>query len=124
MPPSKGVPSGPWISASQRKMSSSETGPAVMPSGGEEVRSLYSWKRRRDAMEDAMLMGFRVEGGAGAEMWGGLRDSSEDVSMWMEDLWGLEAEQPWLFFVHVPSRCCHSEYSGMRSPNVYVPTFM
>ena len=54
MPPSKGVPSGPWISASQRKMSSSETGPAVMPSGGEEVRSLYSWKRRRDAIVDAM----------------------------------------------------------------------
>lgn len=65
MPPSKGVPSGPWISASQRKMSSSETGPAVMPSGGEEVRSLYSWKRRRDAIEDAMLVGFRVGGRRG-----------------------------------------------------------
>ncbi len=42
MPPSKGVPSGPWIRASQRKISSSETGPAVMPSGGLLVRFLYS----------------------------------------------------------------------------------
>lgn len=36
-----------------------------MPSGGEEVRSLYSWKRRRDAIEDAMLVGFRVGGRRG-----------------------------------------------------------
>ena len=63
MPPSKGVPSGPWISASQRKMSSSETGPAVMPSGGEEVRSLYSWKRRRDAIVDAMPGGVWIRRG-------------------------------------------------------------
>lgn len=41
--------------ASQRKMSSSDTGPAVMPSGGEEVRVRYSWNRRRDAREDAMI---------------------------------------------------------------------
>ena len=59
MPPSKGVPSGPWMSASQRKMSSSETGPAVMPSGGLEVRFLYSRKRRREAVEEAIL-GYRV----------------------------------------------------------------
>lgn len=65
MPPSKGVPSGPWIRASQRKMSSSETGPAVMPSGGEEVRSLYSWKRRRDAIVDAMVDGWEGEKGVG-----------------------------------------------------------
>ena len=65
MPPSKGVPSGPWIRASQRKMSSSETGPAVMPSGGEEVRSLYSWKRRRDAIVEAMLVSRKRVGWCG-----------------------------------------------------------
>ncbi len=47
------------------KMSSSLTGPAVMPSGGEEVRSLYSWKRRREAMVDAMVFGFWVFGSLG-----------------------------------------------------------
>lgn len=65
MPPSKGVPSGPWIRASQRKMSSSETGPAVIPSGGEEVRVLYSWKRRLEAMEDAIVAEVGEEGGDG-----------------------------------------------------------
>ena len=40
-------------------MSSSETGPAVMPSGGEEVRARYSEKRRREATEVA------IYGGAG-----------------------------------------------------------
>lgn len=30
-------------------------GPAVIPSGGEEVRVLYSWKRRLEAMELAMI---------------------------------------------------------------------
>ena len=62
MPPSKGVPSGPWIRASQRKMSSSLTGPAVMPSGGEEVRFLYSWKSRREASVDAIGRGWGMEG--------------------------------------------------------------
>lgn len=75
MPPSKGVPSGPWMRASQRKMSSSETGPAVIPSGGEEVRSLYSWKRRRDAIVEAMVVvDFRGEwesDGCGGVGWGG-----------------------------------------------------
>lgn len=51
MPPSNGVPSGPWISASQYNMSSSETGPAVMPSGGLLVRARYSWRRRRWAVD-------------------------------------------------------------------------
>ena len=41
--------------ASQRKMSSSEMGPAVMPSGGAEARVLYSWKRRREAMLEAIF---------------------------------------------------------------------
>jgi hypothetical protein len=54
MPPSNGVPSGPWMRASQRNMSSSLTGPAVMPSGGSEERDLYSLKRRLDA-EDAIV---------------------------------------------------------------------
>ena len=36
-------------------MSSSETGPAVIPSGGEEVRFLYSWKRRLEARADAIF---------------------------------------------------------------------
>ena len=56
MPPSKGVPSGPWISASQAKRSSSSIGPAVMPSGGEVRRDLYSAKRRFDATLVAMLL--------------------------------------------------------------------
>ena len=36
-------------------MSSSETGPAVMPSGGEEVSARYSEKRRREATEVAIF---------------------------------------------------------------------
>jgi hypothetical protein len=55
MPPSKGVPSGPWISASQAKRSSSLTGPAVIPSGGDVRRDLYSEKRRFDATLEAMF---------------------------------------------------------------------
>lgn len=30
-------------------------GPAVIPSGGEEVRVLYSWKSRLEAIELAMI---------------------------------------------------------------------
>ena len=36
-------------------MSSSEMGPALMPSGGEEVRARYSEKRRREATVEAIL---------------------------------------------------------------------
>ena len=63
LPPSKGVPSGPWISASQYSRSSSETGPAVMPSGGLLVRARYSWRRRRCAVEVAIAVwwGWRIE---------------------------------------------------------------
>lgn len=49
------MPGGPAIRASQRKRLDSEMGPAVMPSGGEEVRFLYSWKRRLEAMVEAMV---------------------------------------------------------------------
>jgi hypothetical protein len=35
-------------------MSSSETGPAVMPSGGLLVRARYSCSRRRCAVDDAI----------------------------------------------------------------------
>ena len=42
-------------------MSSSETGPAVMPSGGDEVRARYSEKRRRDATEVGAEGGLVVE---------------------------------------------------------------
>lgn len=49
------MPSGPAIRASQRKRLDSEMGPAVIPSGGEEVRFLYSWKRRLEAMVEAMV---------------------------------------------------------------------
>lgn len=50
-PPSKGVPSGPWIKASHLKMSSSLIGPATMPSG-ESVESVRnSEKSRREATE-------------------------------------------------------------------------
>ena len=48
-PPSKGVPSGPSIKASQLKMSSSLSGPATMPIGGSVERALHSEKRRREA---------------------------------------------------------------------------
>ena len=65
MPPSKGVPSGPSINASQTKMSSSVTGPAVMPSGGSLVRVRYSWKRRLEATRSAI---FRVVKGFGRRL--------------------------------------------------------
>lgn len=55
------MPSGPAMRASQTKRLDSEMGPAVMPSGGEEVRSLYSWKRRLVARVDVIL----VVGGRG-----------------------------------------------------------
>ena len=74
MPPSKGVPSGPWMRASQRKMSSSEMGPAVMPSGGAEARFLYSEKRRRDATVDAI---FRNLGGDRGTVGGKSRRGNE-----------------------------------------------
>lgn len=48
---------GPAIRASQVKMSSSERGPAVMPSGEEAVRDLYSENRRREARVDAIFAG-------------------------------------------------------------------
>jgi len=54
MPPSKGVPSGPCIRASHTNMSSSLTGPAVIPSGGFVDSALYSPRRRRWAVLDAM----------------------------------------------------------------------
>lgn len=38
-------------------MSSSETGPAVIPSGGSEERERYSLKRRREAEEVAIVCG-------------------------------------------------------------------
>ena len=50
------------------KRSSSETGPAVMPSGGSEVRRRYSWKRRLEATVEAMV---GVEGGGGGGGGGG-----------------------------------------------------
>ncbi len=40
-------------------------GPAVMPSGGEDMRDLYSEKRRLDATEDAM-----TEGQDSENLWG------------------------------------------------------
>ena len=49
------MPSGPWIKASQWYMSSSVTGPAVMPSGGFVERFLYSWKRRFCATDDMVV---------------------------------------------------------------------
>ena len=49
MPSAKGVLGGPARRASQTKRLVSEMGPAVIPSGGEEVRARYSENRRRDA---------------------------------------------------------------------------
>jgi hypothetical protein len=54
-------------------MSSSETGPAVMPSGGLLVRARYSWTRRRWAVEDAMFV--RV-------VWGGGRKGRKGSRSW------------------------------------------
>src|SRR5271167_900714 len=70
MPPSKGVPSGPWISASQAKRSSSSMGPAVIPSGGDVRRDLYSAKRRFDATLEAMFLLRVVQPGMESELGG------------------------------------------------------
>lgn len=43
------------MSASQRNMSSSFTGPAVMPSGGEVSRARYSENSRFEATEVVMI---------------------------------------------------------------------
>jgi hypothetical protein len=59
------VPSGPSISASQTKRSSSSTGPAVMPSGGSWVRCLYSWNRRLEATDVVILCVGCAKGGLG-----------------------------------------------------------
>lgn len=75
-PPSKGVPSGPWMRHSQCSRSSSLTGPAVMPSGGLLVSARYSWSRRRCAVDWAMAGGGRrargcARGGDGDDGGGG-----------------------------------------------------
>ena len=70
MPPSKGVPSGPWMSASQEKRSSSLMGPAVIPSGGDVRRDLYSAKRRFDATLEAMFLLRVVQPGVESELGG------------------------------------------------------
>jgi len=49
-PPSKGVPSGPWMKHSHSKKSSSDTGPAQIPSGQSLTSCLYSCKSRRVAV--------------------------------------------------------------------------
>lgn len=41
--------------ASHRSRLDSEIGPAVMPSGGEDVRFLYSWNNRLEAIEEAIF---------------------------------------------------------------------
>lgn len=46
---------GPAIRASHNSRLDSEIGPAVMPSGGEEVRFLYSWNNRFEAIEEAIF---------------------------------------------------------------------
>ena len=43
------------MKASHTKRSSSDKGPAVMPSGGLELKFLYSEKRRLAARFDAMI---------------------------------------------------------------------
>lgn len=62
-PPAYGVEGGPAMRASHKSRLDSEIGPAVMPSGGEEVRFLYSWNNRLEAIEEAIF------GGGGTE-WG------------------------------------------------------
>ncbi len=55
-PPAYGVDGGPATRASHSRRLDSEMGPAVMPSGGEEVRVLYSWKSLLEAIELAMML--------------------------------------------------------------------
>ena len=86
MPPAKGVSSGPQISASQVKRSSSERGPAVMPSGGEERRFLYSWKRRFEATVEAMVGGGR--GGRMGGVWAGFSAVEDEFWNWGADTSG------------------------------------
>lgn len=69
-PPSNGVPSGPWINASQMNMSSSVTGPAVMPSGGSEENDLYSLNRRLAAGLDMVCAVKERRAAYGADMCG------------------------------------------------------
>lgn len=72
MPPSKGVPSGPWMSASHRNRSSSLSGPAVIPSGGSTLSDLYSEKRRLEATDEAISdVGVGCRGVLG-EVFGGM----------------------------------------------------
>lgn len=59
-------------------MSSSETGPAVMPSGGFEVSARYSEKRRREATEVAIFFEL-VEVNCESWLW---RMGTE--SLWMD----------------------------------------
>lgn len=49
--------------ASHSSRLDSEIGPAVIPSGGEEVRFLYSWNNRLEAIEEAIFASERLEGG-------------------------------------------------------------
>lgn len=62
---------GPAISASHSNRLDSEMGPAVMPSGGELVRVLYSWNRRLEAMVVAMVEKGMGGGGRGRMGWEG-----------------------------------------------------
>lgn len=56
--------------------SSSVMGPAVMPSGGSEVRRRYSWKRRFEATDVAIVFGGCFEFGGGFGLMGGRRVAS------------------------------------------------
>lgn len=47
---------GPAMRASHRSRLDSEIGPAVIPSGGEEVRFLYSWNNRLEAIDEAIFV--------------------------------------------------------------------
>lgn len=72
------MPGGPAIRASQIRRLDSEIGPAVIPSGGEEVRSLYSWKRRLEARVEAIIVFWGVWGFFGREgVVGFLRERGE-----------------------------------------------
>lgn len=59
-------------------------GPAVIPSGGEEVRVLYSWKRRLEAIELAMICVSRLARKVVAETWRGKNEELADAICWID----------------------------------------
>ena len=74
-------------------MSSSEMGPAVMPSGGLEVRDLYSTKRRLDATLEAIVVGIWEAHQGGED---GMEAGVEGRCAGGRRMMGMRAHNGWL----------------------------